>query len=114
MQEEDNSQRSELQERIRQRFLEKLMNTAQGSGIFLKHKSSDESLPNFSFAKHFNKDLTKESEYFKSLNNLMTCVAKNASKGLTPQQEERVCEKEYKRMRLSAFENQLLYQQVNK
>lgn len=66
------------------------------------------------FDRHFNQDLASDSHYFKSLNAVMTCVDKNAAQDLTEAQMERVCAKEFKSLRMRAFENQLLYHNVNK
>ena len=84
-------------------FLEKLMGSAQGSPIFLTTRSSNPDLPNFSFAKHFNQDLTVNSDYFRALKDFMGCVHQHANSGLSKEQEETVCAKEFKNLRLAAF-----------
>ena len=44
----------------------------------------------------------------------MGCVSKNAQAGLSKDQEETVCQKEFKNLRLAAFQDKLVYHQVNK
>ena len=49
------------------KLMEKLMNSAIGSPLYLTNKSKDPSLPNFSYEKHFNTDLARDSKYFGAL-----------------------------------------------
>jgi hypothetical protein len=60
-----------------------------------KASPGDESLPKIAFEKylviitflrHFNKEIAVDSNYFKSLKSLMTCVEKNAQRDLSPEQ----------------------------
>jgi hypothetical protein len=51
-----------------------------------KASPGDENLPKIAFEKHFNKEIAVDSNYFKSLKSLMTCVEKNAQRDLTPEQ----------------------------
>eukprot|EP00347_Sterkiella_histriomuscorum_P018801 403344123 len=98
-----------------QKLMEKLMNSAIGSPVYLTHnRASDETLPNFSFAKHFNEDLARESTYFGALQKYMGCVNQHANAGLSQYEEERRCEREFKKVRLAAFDRELLYHSVNK
>ncbi len=43
------------------------------------------------FNRHFNSELAKESNYFGSLEAFLSCVEKNAGRGLTEGEQERVC-----------------------
>ena len=66
------------------------------------------------FNRHFNPELAKESNYFGSLEAFLSCVEKHSGKGLTEGEQEKVCGKEFKQMRLHAFNNQLFYHNVGK
>ena len=83
------------------------------SPLFLTQKGSSEG-SNISFSKHFNPELAIDSEYFKSLNHLMSCVEKHAGSELAEKDMERVCAKEYKNLRLTAMDNKVFYHYVNK
>ena len=64
------------------------------------------------FEKYFSADLAEDSPYFRTLNSLLKCVEKNAE--ASEAQQEKLCVREYKQLRLSAFNNQLFYHNVNK
>lgn len=82
--------------------------------VFLTQKGSSDQ-PNIAFGKHFNPDLSIDSDYFKSLNKLMTCVERNSgSSELSESDMNRVCAKEYKDLRLQAMNNKVFYHYVNK
>ena len=87
-------------------FMRILKDTPQGAPYILttaNPNSKDAGLMRFD--KHFNPDLARDSYYFKSLNEFMSCVEKNADKELTEAQMETVCAREFKNLRLRAFEN---------
>ena len=67
---------------------------------------------NMSFGTHFNPELTKDSNYFKALKDMMGCAEQNAN--VPESQYETVCAKEFKALRMAAFKEQLLYHQVTK
>ncbi|CDW72999.1 UNKNOWN [Stylonychia lemnae] len=94
----------------------KIMTSSVTTPFYLRYNLSQENpdLPNFNFGKHFNPRLADESEYFQRLNKLMSCVQKNVDKELTPAQQDKVCEKEFKQLRLAAFSRDTLYHNVNK
>ena len=96
-------------------FMNALKQSPSGSPIYFKtvNKASEDA-GILKFDKHFNPDLASDSTYFKSLNALMQCVERNLEKELTEAQQERVCANEYKQLRLRAFDNQLMYHNVNK
>lgn len=82
-----------------------MLRSQEGVPIFLKRTVQESNeLPNFSFERHFNPDLTIESTYFKALNDTINCVKRNADKELSAEDEERVCSREYKRLRLTALQ----------
>lgn len=64
------------------------------------------------FATHFNPKLAQHSSYFGALDSLLKCVEKHA--GTPVNQQESVCTKEFKNLRLQAFKDELLYHNVNK
>lgn len=59
------------------------------------------------FDRHFNPDLENDSTYFKTLADAMKCVEKNA--GVAPESQDKVCAKEFKKLRLQAFNNKIFY-----
>ena len=66
-----------------------------------------------SFGKHFFPGLTHSSKYFGALDKMMTCAETN--KHITDaKQQEAVCAKEFKALRLAAFDDELLYHNVNR
>ena len=84
--------------------LAKILDSPQGTPLFLLRKQADfNKQPLVSFERHFNPDLTIDSTYFRSLNDALKCVNKNAGKELTREQENKVCAKEFKNLRLQAF-----------
>ena len=62
---------------------------------------------------YFNPELTQASDYFKSLDAMMKCVENNVQV-TDPAEQNRVCAKEYKDLRVAAFQNKLFYSEVNK
>ena len=62
---------------------------------------------------YVNPELTFQSDYFKSLDQMMTCVEKNS--GVSDAVEQgKVCVKEFRNLRLAAFNSKLLYSEVNR
>ena len=90
-----------------------LLNTAKGSPLYFKLQNPSITDP-LSFERYFNPDLTVDSEYFKSLDSLLKCVEKNLDKDLSEKDQMKVCAKEYKQLRMNAFNSQLFYHYVNK
>ena len=64
------------------------------------------------FERNFNPMLKHDSAYYKQLGEVLECVEKNANAG--EEEQKTVCSKEFKAMRLTAFNNELLYHNVNK
>ena len=65
-----------------------------------------------SMGRYVNPELVHGSDYFKSLDSMMKCVERNA--GVTDAAEQaKVCATEYRNLRLAAFNQKLLYSQVN-
>ena len=63
-----------------------------GAPLFLRRVDKDhKEQPLLSFERYFNSDLTIDSAYFRTLNDVMLCVRKHAEKELTPKEEEKVC-----------------------
>ena len=62
---------------------------------------------------YVNQQLAHHSDYFGALDNMMKCVERNAGE-TDPARQEQVCAKEYKALRLQAFQQNLLYHEVNK
>ena len=62
---------------------------------------------------YVNPELANNTDYFRSLDSMMQCVERNA--GLTDvAQQQRACQKEFSNLRLAAFNNKLMYSEVNK
>ena len=59
---------------------------------------------------HVNPRLSLHSDYFKELDTVMKCVEKASGQA----DENQRCQKEFKQLRLAAFNEKLLYHQVNK
>ena len=64
------------------------------------------------FGTHFNPRLALHSVYFNALDKMMKCVERNVS--LKVEEQETVCAKEFKALRLAAFKDELLYHNVNR
>ena len=65
------------------------------------------------FGTHFYPTLANSSEYFGALKGMMDCVEDN--KGVTdPAEQGKVCAKEFKNLRLAAFNEELRYHMINK
>ena len=66
------------------------------------------------FERHFNPMMKHDSTYFGSVDKLISCVEQNAGKGLSEEEQNKVCSKEMNGLRLNAFRHELLYHNVNK
>jgi hypothetical protein len=96
-------------------FMKIFKDSPQGAPYTLTHANPDaKDASIMRFDRHFNPDLARDSYYFKSLNEFMSCVEKHSGKELTDAQMDSVCATEFKKLRLRAFENQLMYHNVNK
>ena len=74
--------------------------------------SSDSSA--IAFERHFNPMMKQDSAYFNSVDKLIGCVEKNADKGLSEDEQNKVCSQEMNGLRLKAFRHELLYHNMNK
>ena len=92
-------------------FIRKIKQVPQGVPIILR-ENKPEAVS--TYEKHFGADLAASSDYFRDLNKFLNCVDKNASKELSEAQQEKVCAREFKAVRMHGFDNQLLYHNVNK
>ena len=92
-------------------FMRQLKQSPSGAPFMLKEHNSESSS---TYEKHFSADLASDSDYFRDLNKFLTCIDKNASRELSESQQEKVCGKEFKALRMHGFDNQLLYHNVNK
>ena len=90
------------------------LRTFAGLPFYMALTAPSEESSEIAFEKHFNPSLKYDSEYFKNLNSLIKCVENNASKSLSPEQQNEVCSKEMKQIRIAAFKKELLYHNVNK
>ena len=95
-------------------FTNSFLRGVNGLAFYMAHTAPTDESSAIAFERNFNPMLKYDSEYFKNLNEVLACVESNASKDLTPEQENKVCAKEFKKMRLSAFNNELLYHNINK
>ena len=90
------------------------MGTFRGLPFYMSHTAPKEDGSPIAFDSHFNPALKHDSEYFKNLNKLITCVESHAATALTVEDQNKVCGSEMKQLRLAAFRNELLYHQMNK
>ena len=92
-------------------FMRQLKESPSGAPYILKQNNPEASS---TFEKNFNTDLADGSDYFKKLETFLNCVDRNAGKELSAVEQDRVCAKEYKALRLTTFDNKLMYHHVNK
>ena len=90
------------------------MNSILGLPFYAAHTAPTEESSPIAFDRHFNPSLKYDSEYYKNVHAMIACVEKNADKATTVEQQRKACGKEFKKMRLAAFSNELMYHQVNK
>ena len=95
-------------------FNQQFLRGVNGLPFYMSMTAPTEDSSPIAFERNFNPHLKYDSEYFKNLNETIQCVERNTPMGLTPEEESKVCSKEFKKMRLSAFKNELLYHNVNK
>ena len=68
-----------------------------------------------SFGTHFNPKLAMHSTYFANVKSMMECVEHNQEAvAANPALADKVCAKEFKSMQMSAFNDELLFHQINK
>ena len=87
---------------------------ARGLPFYFGMTSPKEDSSAIAFERNFNPMLKRDSDYFKAVGNVISCVEKNASKNLSEEQQDSVCKTQIKEMRLAAFNNELLFHNVNK
>lgn len=96
-------------------FKDQIRDNPNFAPVFLRKRNQEASDAQLlTFERHFNQDLAADSDYFRSINRMFTCVQKNADKELSEKEMDKVCAKEYKEMRLQAFNNKVFYHEVNK
>ena len=83
-------------------FFRQLKQVPQGAPYILKDKKPEAAS---TYEKNFSADLATDSDYFRDLDKFLTCVDKNASRELSEAQQEKVCAKEFKALRLHGFDN---------
>jgi len=92
----------------------KFMRSIPGLPFYVTHTAPAEDSSPISFDRNFNPDMKRDSEYFNKLDKFLGCVERNAPKGLSEGDQNRVCGKEFKNLRSAAFDNELLYHNMNK
>ena len=95
-------------------FDNQFMRGLSGLPFYMAHTAPSDESSAIAFDRHFNPQLKHDSEYFRNLNAVLSCVERNAASDLTPEQENKVCAGEFKKLRLATFKNELLYHNVNK
>ena len=98
-------------------FMKLLKQSPSASPIYFKHVNEEASADSniLRFDKYFNPDLKDDSKYFNNLGAFLSCVEKNVEKVQGDEaQMEKVCAKEFRNLRLRAFDNELMYHNVNK
>ena len=87
------------------------LRTFAGLPFYMAHTKPKEDSSAVAFDRHFNPSLKHDSDYFRSVNKLLTCVEAHA--GAADKDQEKVCASELKEVRLSAFQKQTMYHAVN-
>ena len=90
------------------------MRGVSGLAFYMSATAPTEESSAIAFERNFNPMLKYDSDYFGTVDKFLGCVDKNSSKQLTEDQQNAVCSKEFKNMRLAAFKNELLYHNINK
>jgi hypothetical protein len=80
---------------------QKIKHLPGASPLYFKFKDETKE-SNFTFGKHFNPDLARDSVYFNKLDAMMSCVQRNVS--VSQDRQDEVCKKEFKALRIAAFE----------
>ena len=65
------------------------------------------------FTRFFSDKLSFDSSYHNHLDNLMRCVARNAKPGITEQEAEALCGREWRGLKIASINDQLRYHNVN-
>ena len=84
-------------------FSSKWLRSLSGLPFYMAATNPSDESSSIAFERHFNPLLKKDSDYFQAVGDLISCVERNASKSLTLDDQNTVCKKEMKNMRLSAF-----------
>ena len=92
-------------------FMRQFKESASSAPYTLQEKNLESTS---TYEKNFSADLATQSDYFNDLNKFLSCVDKNASRDLSESQQEKICSKQFKALRLHCFDNQLMYHNVNK
>ena len=66
------------------------------------------------FERNFNPLMKRDSEYFKALGGVISCVERHNIQHLSDEERAMGCKDEVRKMRLAAFNNELLFHNVNK
>ena len=90
------------------------MRSMRGLPFYMSHTAPTEDSSPIAFNRHFNPARKHDSDYFASVNNLLTCVEAHAATATTEEEQNQVCGSEMKQVRLSALKQQLLYHHINK
>lgn len=85
---------------------------ANGLAFYMAHTEPSDESSAIAFERNFNPMLKHDSEYFNKLGNFISCVETHANS--SEEEQKTVCNKEFKAMRLTAFNNEILYHQINK
>jgi len=83
-----------------------------GLAFYNSHTAPSEESSPIAFERNFNPMLQHDSAYFNAVSKMLSCVERN--QGADESQQETVCKKEMKDVRMAAFKNELLYHNMNK
>merc|ERR1712146_222416 len=86
--------------------------TMKGYPFYVSKVCPQEDSSNIAFERHFNPSLKHDSEYFNKLSKLLSCVDKNAALK-TPEEQNAACAGEMRDLRMTAFNNELFFHNVN-
>ena len=101
-----------LEAMANQEFSVEFLRSYQGLPFYMAKVAPTDESSGIAFERNFNPMLKRDSEYFGKVGAMISCVEKNAGKDGVD--EQTVCAKEFKAMRLAAFKNELLYHNINK
>ena len=90
------------------------MRGVRGTAFYNAYTEPTEESSPIAFERHFNPMMKHDSAYFGAVDKLVKCVEHNSGQGLSAENQEKVCAKEMKNVRLSVFNNELLYHNMNK
>ena len=104
-----------VQEQIRNGEVSKtFLNGVRGLPFYYGLTCPTPDSSSISFERHFNPQLARDSEYFKALHGLISCVENNLTTTDSSSSSEAPCRTEMRALRLAVFNNELLYHNVNK